>query len=98
MMGIIKSQRISMQMLLKGDYFNGRFTHPDGLGNLSGAQERILKKCPGELNVTLWEAGVYYDHIEKTIESAQKGFETWRKLTLNERINYLKKYQEIVRA
>jgi succinylglutamic semialdehyde dehydrogenase len=87
-----------MQMLLKGDYFNGRFSHPDGLGSLSGAQERILKKCPSDLTQTLWEAGVFYDHIEPVIQSAQKGFETWRKLSFDERVGFLKKYQEIVRA
>ena len=87
-----------MQMLLKGDYFNSKFSHPDGLGILSSAQERILKTCPGELDLNLWEAGVFYDHIEKVIVSAQKGFESWRKLTFNERTLYLKKYQEIVKA
>jgi succinylglutamic semialdehyde dehydrogenase len=87
-----------MQMLLKGDYFGGRFTHPEGLGNLSSAQETIIKKCPGELTLNLWEAGVYYDHIEPVIESSQKGFETWRKLTFEQRTVYLKKYQEIVRV
>ena len=87
-----------MQMLLKGDYFNGKFTHPEGLVNLSTAQEKILKNCPGELTHKLWEAGVFYDHIEKSIESAQKGFDTWRKLSFEQRVSYLKKYQEIVRA
>src|SRR6478735_11966690 len=87
-----------MQMVLKGDYFNGRFSHPDGLGVLSGANETILKTCPGEIGLKLWEAGVYYDHIEKVIESAQKGFSTWRKLSFEERAGYLKKYQEAVRA
>lgn len=97
-MGIIFRQRISMQMLLKGDYFNGRFSHPNGLGSLSGAQEKITKTCPGETSLKLWEAGVYYDHIETVIQSAQKGFDTWRKLSFEERIGYLKKYQEAVRA
>lgn len=87
-----------MHMILKGDYFNGHFTHPEGLGNLSAAQERILKKCPAELTQTLWEAGVYYDHVEKVIASAEKGFDSWRKLSFAERITFLKKYQEIVRA
>lgn len=81
-----------MQMNLKGDYFNGRFTHS------SNAQEKILKRCPADLTQVLWEAGVYYDHIEAVIESSQKGFETWRKTTFDERISYLKKYQEAVRA
>jgi succinylglutamic semialdehyde dehydrogenase len=83
-----------MQMQLKGDYFDGRFTQPQ----LSNAQEKILKKSPADLSQVLWEAGVYYDHIEAVIQSAQKGFEVWRKTTFEERISYLKKYQEAVRA
>ena len=87
-----------MQMLLKGDYFNGHFSHPNGLSDLSGAQEQILKKCPGEFNLKLWEAGVFYDHIEQTITSAQHGFDSWRKLSFEQRVVFLKKYQEVVRA
>jgi succinylglutamic semialdehyde dehydrogenase len=83
----------SQSMLLKGDYFSGRFHLPD----LALAQEKILKKCPGDLTQTLWEAGVYYDHIEAVVQSAQKGFETWRKLSFEERIGFIKRYQEIVR-
>lgn len=86
-----------MNMLLKGDYFAGHFTHPQGV-DLSAADERIIKKCPAELNVQLWEAGIFYKHIDAVIESAQKGFDSWRKLSLAERANYLKKYQEIVKA
>ena len=82
-----------MKMTLKGDYFNSRFSHPEG-PNLGQAQERILKKSPADLTETLWETGVYYDHIDGVIESAQKGFDVWRKLSFEERINFLKKYQE----
>ncbi|WPU66094.1 aldehyde dehydrogenase family protein [Peredibacter starrii] len=81
-----------MQMTLKGDYFNGRFHQS------SNAQEKILKRGPADLTQVLWEAGVYYDHIEPVIESAQKGFATWRKTSFEERIAFLKKYQEAVRA
>ena len=81
-----------MQMNLKGDYFNGRF-HVS-----TSAQEKILKRSPADLTQVLWEAGIYYDHIEAVIESAQKGFATWRKTSFEERIGYLKKYQEAVRA
>ncbi len=83
-----------MQMQLKGDYFNGRFHLP----NLAGAQEKILKYSPADLSLVLWEAGVFYDHIDLVVESAQKGYEVWRKLSFAERIGYLKKYQEVVRA
>ena len=83
-----------MQMQLKGDYFNGRFTGHD----LSKAQEKILKRSPADLTQTLWEVGIHYEHIDAVIESAQKGFEVWRKIKLEDRITYLKKYQEIVRS
>ena len=87
-----------MQMVLKGDYFNGRFSHPNGITTLSSAQEKIIKYCPGDLDMHLWDAPVFHDHIDAVIDSALKGFETWRKFSHEERIGYLKKYQEIVRA
>ena len=87
-----------MQMTLKGDYFDGRFSHDGGLSDLSKAQERLTKKSPGELSQTLWDAGFFYDHVEKVVESAQRGFDAWRKLSFEERVTYLKKYQEAVRA
>ena len=93
-----EAQRKFMQMVLKGDYFNSQFSHPEGLGHLSAAQETIIKTCPGEINLELWRAGVFYEHVEKVIDSASKGFESWRKLSFEQRVQYLKKYQEIVRA
>jgi succinylglutamic semialdehyde dehydrogenase len=83
-----------MQMKLKGDYFGGQFHLPTS----GGVQEKILKRCPGDLDQVLWEASISYEHIEAVIESSIKGFETWRKMSFETRIGYLKKYQEIVRA
>ena len=82
-----------MQMKLKGDYFNGQFHLPTH----SQASEKILKRSPADITTVLWEAEVYYEHINHVIESATQGFETWRKLSFEERINFLKKYQEIIR-
>jgi succinylglutamic semialdehyde dehydrogenase len=98
MIGQFSDKDLIMQMKLKGDYFNGQFSHSNGLTDLSGAKEKILKKCPADLSVTLWEAGVFHAHIDEVINSAQKGFESWRKLSFAERITYLKKYQEVVRT
>ena len=83
-----------MQMQLKGDYFDGRFTGHD----LSKASEKILKRSPADLSQVLWEAGIHYDHIDAVIQSAVKGYDMWRKLSFEERIGYLKKYQEVVRT
>lgn len=83
-----------MKMQLKGDYFDGQFAG----NNLSNAQEKILKHSPADISNVLWEVGVQYDHIEAVIQSAEKGFDVWRKTSFEERIGYLKKYQEAVRA
>jgi succinylglutamic semialdehyde dehydrogenase len=89
---------VSMQMQLKGDYFNGKFTHPNGVNAATGSDEKILKRSPADLTKVLWEAPVFYSHAIAVIESAAKGFATWRKLSIEERIGYLKKYQEAVKA
>ena len=83
-----------MHMQLKGDYFDGQFSNPP----ITKSNEKLLKRCPADLSQTLWEAGIYYEHIESVIVSAQKGFESWRKTSFEERITFLKKYQEIVRS
>lgn len=83
-----------MEMQLKGDYFNGQFSLP----NESQANEKILKRCPADLSRVLWEAGIFHNHIDAVIDSAVKGFEVWRKTSIEERINCLRKYQEAVRA
>lgn len=72
---------------LKGDYFNGAFHQP------KNTHEVIKKNCPGELTQTLWEAHVDHDHADKVIESAVEGYQTWRKLSVEERVVYLQKYQ-----
>jgi len=79
-------------MQLKGDYFSSSFHLPT-----HGHDELVEKKNPSDLNEVLWRAPVFYHHIEATIESAQRGYKTWRKTSLEERISYLKKYQEIVK-
>ena len=83
-----------MKMQLKGDYFDGQFSG----NNLSGAQEKIVKHSPADISMVLWEVGIQYDHIEAVIQSAQKGFDVWRKTSFEERIACLKRYQEAVRA
>lgn len=88
-----------MKMVLKGDYFNGAFSHPQGINasDLASAQETISKDSPADLKMHLWDAGIFYQHIDPVVESAVKGFETWRKTSFDERITYLKRYQEAVR-
>ncbi len=86
-----------MEFTLRGDYFDGQFSHSQGLGpqDISNSDESITKTCPANTDHELWRALVDYSHIDRTIESAQKGFESWRKTPLADRINYLKKFQKM---
>lgn len=83
-----------MEFTLRGDYIQGQFTHSQGLGSdIKNSDEKIEKRSPADNSHKLWDALVKYDHIDRCIESAQIGHETWRKTDLKERINLLKKFQ-----
>ncbi|MCT4641711.1 MAG: aldehyde dehydrogenase family protein [Bacteriovoracaceae bacterium] len=81
-----------MALTILGDYFNAQFTKH----NMDSGDELIEKFCPADLSDKLWSASVKYENTQKVIESAIEGFNTWRKLSIEDRINYLKKYQEAV--
>lgn len=82
-----------MHLTLRGDYYQGKFTAPNGLSGQESADERISRICPADLGLTLWQASIRYEHIEPVIDSAHSGFHHWRKTSLSERITYLKKFQ-----
>jgi succinylglutamic semialdehyde dehydrogenase len=86
-----------MNLTLRGDYFNGEFTAKNGLSSqdINSSNEDISKYCPGDLSHKLWEASVDYKNIDKVIDSSIDGYKLWRKLSLVERIDYLKKFQEV---
>ncbi|RLA65089.1 MAG: succinylglutamate-semialdehyde dehydrogenase [Epsilonproteobacteria bacterium] len=86
-----------MKFTLKGNYFNGDFNYPSLTGP-DAAEKTIIRECPADLALKLWECPVKYGHVEQVVQSADKGFKTWRALPMQERINYLKKYQEQVLA
>lgn len=79
-----------MEMTLKGDYFD------QGFHQRNEADETIKKICPANKKQVLWEAQVSYSHIEAVVNSAKQGFEAWRKLSFEQRIDYLKKFQASV--
>lgn len=78
-----------MKYKLQGDYFNGQFC-----SDSEHADEKIEKFNPANLDEKLWVSFIKFDYIDKVLESAQNGFKKWKLTTFNERINYLKKYQE----
>lgn len=86
-----------MNLTLRGDYFNGNFSSPNGLSDkdISSSDELIKKVCPGDHSHHLWSAKVDYANINKVIESSVEGFDYWRKLPLIDRIDFLKKFQKV---
>lgn len=81
-----------MKWQLLGDYFDGQWHAPS-----SPPQESLKKQSPADLSVGLWEAKVWHAHTTPVVDSAVKGFETWRKLSYDERAVYIRRYQEAVK-
>lgn len=86
-----------MHFELKGDYFANSF-HRIKSTSRTGADEIIEKVCPANTNQELWRAEVFYNHVDKVIESANSGYKIWRTFSFEERANYLNRYKEIVLA
>lgn len=84
-----------MSLVIRGDYFNGSFTAKNATEahHLSKSDEALVKHCPGDTRNKLWSTGVYYSNISKVISSSTLGFKSWRKESIQSRINYLKKFQ-----
>lgn len=79
-----------MKMPILGDYFNGKFhlaETPD---------EMISKKAPSDTNTSLWDAPVFYSHMDEVVLSAQKGYEYWKDISVEKRIAFLKEYKHQV--
>jgi succinylglutamic semialdehyde dehydrogenase len=86
-----------MKYELKGNYFNNEFNMPPTSG--PDAVEHYLKReCPSDTTINLWDCPIEYRHVDPIISSAKKGYQTWRKTTIEERIEVLKRYQEAVIA
>ena len=80
-----------MKYQIKGNYFDGQYHYPQTTENTF-----LERECPAELDLTLWKTPLDYRPIDMVINSAQKGFELWRKTHLSKRIEYLKSYQKHV--
>jgi len=82
-----------MKFTIKGNYFNGDFNYP-ALNGPDAAEKIIIRECPADLALKLWECPIKYGHVDPVISSAEKGFKTWRSMPVQERINHLRRYQE----
>jgi succinylglutamic semialdehyde dehydrogenase len=88
---------LKMEFSIKGDYFTGQFSYEDGMNDndINASDEIIEKSCPGNISQKLWKAGVQYKNIDKVIESANQGFDNWRKMPISDRVEYLQSFQEV---
>jgi succinylglutamic semialdehyde dehydrogenase len=84
-----------MKFEIKGNYFNGKY-HKPPLKGPHGAEIFIKRECPADINQTLWEFPVDYNHADDAVESSISGFKFWRNLKVEEKISFLKNYQEQV--
>jgi len=80
---------------LKGNYFSGAYQLPPSKGPDS-VEQFIIRECPADVDTKLWECAIDYRHIEPALESAEAGFKVWRKIPVEGRIEFLRKYQEKV--
>ena len=80
---------------IKGNYFHGQF-HLAPLSGTKAVEDKIEKHSPADLNDHLWTLPIENRDIDRVIESANAGFQTWRKTSVQNRSNFLKKYQEQV--
>ena len=84
-----------MEYQLRGDYFNKKYHEMQEISR-AGANERFENFCPANINHKLSILDIYYDHVGPVVESAQKGFKTWKEFSFEKRSEYLKRYKEIV--
>lgn len=82
-----------MQLVLKGDYFNGQWHAPTG-----GSDESLTKLSPADLDYKLWDAQIWHKHTDGAVESAEIGFQALKKLSFAERMTLLKKYQTALKT
>lgn len=82
---------------LKGSFFNNEFIQFDNTVD-KRTDRTISRECPSDTSKILWKLQVNYSHIDELIESAHKGFQTWRNTSIKERIEALKRYQEALKG
>lgn len=82
-----------MNFDLKGNYFDGNF-HLSSISGPDSAEGYFERYCPADLDTLLYQCPIEYRHVERVIESAQKGFSIWRKTSIEQRVLALRRYQE----
>lgn len=84
-----------MKYELKGNYFDGDFHYPPTTGP-SAVVDYIKKTSPADTDLKLWKCPIHYPHVDNVLDSSVEGYKVWKKTSLEERIQKLKNFQEVV--
>lgn len=78
-------------MEFKGDYINGKFhSHKNSSGEWKS-------KSPADHDFSYGTVKYSYSHVDEVVSVAKEAFKKWKKVSLDERKTFLKKYQEVVK-
>lgn len=84
-----------MKFKIQGNYYSNSFHMPTLVG--PHAVENIMSRfCPADTSLKLWDCPVDYQMVENVLSSAIAGYKIWKKLSQEERTNFLLKYKEEV--
>lgn len=86
-----------MKYELQGNYFDGGFHYPPTTGP-SAVVDYIKKTSPSDTDSKLWKCPIHYPHVDNVLDSSVEGHKLWRKTDLDERIQKLKNFQEVVQG
>ena len=83
-----------MQFKIKGNYYLNQWSDAT---SLSKPDRLIEKVSPANLDDKLYQIPILAEDADKVLESAALGFDEWKNTSLEDRFNYLRKFQENVR-
>ena len=75
-----------------GNYIQGEFRIP------SADTELISSRSPADLKDHIGDFNTSVGHVNLAVESASNAFKKWKRLKVEERINFLTKFQELVES
>ena len=71
---------------VKGDYIDGKFRRP------RGAERRVVSSDPGDAGWRIGAFPLYPQHVERAAQAARRSFAAWRRVPLERRADFLRKF------
>lgn len=72
-----------------GDYIDGRWIKPDRVDG------EFADISPADLKDQIMNVEYCYDHIQRATAAARKAFVSWSRLSMDERVTYLRKLKDV---